>query len=42
MTAEAGTPDQEVDKWDEYKSTLIKDFRNKNDTEIEKVIDGLT
>lgn len=42
VTAEAGTPDQEVDKWDEYKSTLIKDFRNKNDTEIEKVIDGLT
>ncbi|QWC21121.1 SurA N-terminal domain-containing protein [Bacillus haikouensis] len=41
VTVEAETPEQEVEKWNEYKNELIKDFRNKNDAKIENVIDGL-
>ncbi|XXM73116.1 SurA N-terminal domain-containing protein [Lysinibacillus sphaericus] len=41
VTDGAEAPDQEVEKWNKYKSELIKDFRNKNDVKIENVIDGL-
>jgi hypothetical protein len=39
VTAGADTPAQEVEKWNEFKKELIKNFRKKNDSYIKKLLD---
>jgi SurA N-terminal domain len=41
VTADTDTPDQEVEKWNEFKKELIKDFRKKNDSYIKKLLDKI-
>jgi hypothetical protein len=41
VTADAETPAQEVEEWNEFKKERIKDFRKKNDSYIKKLLDKI-